>query len=251
MKFTYDPETGQYRDSKGRVITDAALRRMQEESEDNHVIELMAIGVSFLLRQMANTLIEEAEKLTPEEIFEMVPDEKRAAVTKRVKQLGPVTSREYQARMQEQISLSHTVNTVLASGGFDAMTIQAWNFAEKRVGQETAYAVRFASQTQSGQVSPAQFIDRTSKYAGSTYTTFSGAVTKREESRGMGLARRFLEADADHCEDCFDAAGEGWVPIDEVLPIGESQCGARCRCHIDYKPLADSASDEQNEPRAA
>jgi hypothetical protein len=233
MKFTYDPETGQYRDSRGRVITDAALRRMQEESESNHVIELMALAIALVIWQQINRAA--TEVLTPEEVYAIPPEELRAKVAGRARELGPLSPRDYQAKMQEQIALSHTVNVVLATGGLAAMTIVAWNLAENRVRQETAYEVRMAAQTQAGQVSPAQLVNRSSMYSESTYRTFSQAKTNAAKAAGVLEARRILDPRAEHCEDCPELASSEWERIENVRPIGESQCQSRCRCFIQYR----------------
>jgi cytochrome bd-type quinol oxidase subunit 1 len=151
--------------------------------------------------------------------------------------------------MQEQISLSHRVNTVLATGGFAAMTIAAWNYAETRVREETAYEVRMAAQTQAGQVSPAQLVNRTSMYSESTYRTFSQAKTNAAKVAGVLEARRILDPRAEHCEDCPELASEEWERIEVVVPIGESACGPRCRCFIQYRRNAGEQPDETPLPQ--
>ena len=44
MKFFWDAERGVYVDERGRTVTPEALRKIQAESESNHVVELVAIG---------------------------------------------------------------------------------------------------------------------------------------------------------------------------------------------------------------
>lgn len=38
-----------------------------------------------------------------------------------------------------------------------------------------------------------------------------------------------------NCNDCPPLADLGWVPIDEMVPIGESACLVRCRCSVEYR----------------
>jgi hypothetical protein len=54
--------------------------------------------------------------------------------------------------------------------------------------------------------------------------------------RGMGArsARRILHEGAIHCEECPDLAKLGWVPIDDLVPIGDTACIVNCRCAIEY-----------------
>jgi len=56
-----------------------------------------------------------------------------------------------------------------------------------------------------------------------------------EETLEKMEGRRYLAPDADHCQDCFDLAGLGWTAIDEVVPIGETECGDNCECTIETR----------------
>ena len=209
MKFFWDAERGVYVDERGRTVTPEALRKIQAESEDNHTIELVAIIVAFLLWRQRNepgrfitgddALPGGGEPMTATEIFALVPEEISEKVRARVRTLGPVSSREYQARMQEQIRLSHNVNAVLAAGGFAAMTLALWNYAAARTRNEQVFAVRLAAEINRGTVSPAQAINRTSQYAKATYPTFAGTTDKRERAKGTIEARRILDPKAEHC----------------------------------------------------
>jgi len=263
MKFFWDAERGVYVDEQGRTVTPEALRKIQAESEDNHTIELVAIIVAFLLWRQRNepgrfiagddVLSGSGEPMTATEIFALVPEEISEKVRARVRTLGPVSSREYQARMQEQIRLSHNVNAVLAAGGFAAMTLALWNYAAARTRNEQVFAVRLAAEINRGTVSPAQAINRTSQYAKATYPTFSGTTDKRERAKGTIEARRILDPKAEHCArdetrgtpGCPELVSEDYEPIEEVVPIGESTCRSNCRCWIEYRREAAQAAAAQ------
>ena len=259
MKFFWDAERGVYVDEKGRTVTPAALRKIQAESERNHVVELVALAVAFAIWRQVNAPLGGEAPLSAEEIFALVDPAIAAKVRERVRSLGPVSSREYQSRMAEEITLSHNVNAVLAAGGFAAMTLGLWNYAAARARNEQVFAVRLASEINRGTVSPAQAINRTSMYAEATYATFSGSEKKREQARGTIQARRILDPGALHCDvdpeagtpSCVDLAvdemGEPlpWQPIEEVVPIGEATCRSRCRCWIEYRREAAAAAGAQ------
>jgi hypothetical protein len=262
MKFFWDAERGVYVDERGRTVTPAMLRKIQAESERNHVVELVALAVAFAIwRQMSTPLV---EAMTPEEIFALVDPAIAEKVQARVRALGPVSSREFQVRMAEQIRLSHNVNAVLAAGGFAAMSFALWNYAAVRTRNEQAFAVRLAAEIELGLVSPAQAINRTSMYAGATYVTFAGTHDKRERAKGTLTAQRILDPDANHCmtnpekgtPGCPELAQEGFVPIEDVVPIGEATCRQNCRCWIRYGRAAAAVeaaaqlSEEQTEQAA-
>lgn len=243
MKFFWDAERGVYVDERGRTVTPAALRKIQAEAEKNHVVELVALAVAFALWRQRNVPIPADQVMTAEEIFALVDPAIADKVRARVRTLGPVSSREYQARMQEQITLSHNVNAVLAAGGFAAMTLGLWNYAASRARSEQLFAESLASEINRGLVSVPQAINRTSQYAEATYPTFAGTTDRRERARGTIEARRILDPKAEHCErdatrgtpGCPELASEDYEPIEEVVPIGESTCRSRCRCWIEYR----------------
>jgi len=256
MKFFWDAERGVYVDERGRTVTPEMLRKIQAESEDNHTVELVAIIVALLLWMRSNAPRAGEEALTAEQIFELVDEDIRGKVRARVRTLGPVSSREYQARMQEQITLSHNVNAVLAAGGFSAMTLGLWNYAAARARNEQIFAVRLASEINRGAVSPAQAINRTSMYAEATYPTFAGTTDKRERAKGTIEARRILDPKAEHCArddargtpGCPELASADYEPIQDVVPIGESTCRSRCRCWIEYRREAAAAAAQVQTP---
>jgi len=237
MKFTYDPKSGHYFDANGREISDRELRRIQADSESNHVIEMIAIAIAFLLWRQSTGQVARDEILTRDQLLELAPEEIRGDVAARVNQIGAQSSREFQARMLDQIEKSHLVNTVLASGGFAATTIAAWSYARGRIQDEQAAEVRFAAQVVLGRVSQPQTVNRASMYSQATYSTFSGANDIRQKQRGVIEARRILDEQAEHCEECPSLATEEWQRIEEVRRIGETPCRARCRCFIEYRKV--------------
>jgi hypothetical protein len=72
-------------------------------------------------------------------------------------------------------------------------------------------------------------------YPEAAYVTMEGAKTRAAKSAGVLEARRILDPRAEHCEDCPQFASSEWERIENVKPIGESQCGPRCRCYIQYR----------------
>ena len=59
---------------------------------------------------------------------------------------------------------------------------------------------------------------------------------------GMGYeCRRVLGPNENHCESngdtegCPELAAKGWMPVEDVIPIGEATCGSNCRCSLEYR----------------
>ena len=232
--FTWDPVKRVYRDARGRIVSKRQMELWQAAIERAHKADMMAHSVALLDWKRANDLAllgEEAGIPTSvTKIIEtFVPEDLQEEVAKNVRRIGKLAPAQWQEEMQKLIAVSHESMAVFGAGGFAQTTAGIWAKVQQVISRETAFETRMAAQMTIGQVSPAELLDRSGKYAEQTYGTWQNSIIVRERGHGTEEARRFLEPDADHCQDCFDAAAEGWVPIEDVVPIGESQCGARCR----------------------
>lgn len=251
-QFTWDPVKRVYRDAQRRIVTVKELQQWQAVVERAHKADMMAHSVSLLDWKRANDvlLIGVSEEIpsSVSKIVEMfVPEDLQEEVARNVRRIGKLEPREWQREMQRLINVSHKGMAVFGAGGFEQTTAGIWANVERIISRETGFQTRMSAQMTTGQVSPAELLDRSGKYAESTYGTWQNSVIIRERGHGTEEARRFLEPDADHCQDCFDAAAEGWVPIDEVRAISDSQCGSRCRCVIETRK---AGGEEESEAAA-
>lgn len=76
---------------------------------------------------------------------------------------------------------------------------------------------------------------RAQMYPDATYATHENNVKLREQDAGVLTGRRVTEKDGKVCEDCKNAASKEYVPLGQLLDIGESICKSRCRCTIQFK----------------
>jgi hypothetical protein len=64
---------------------------------------------------------------------------------------------------------------------------------------------------------------------------------ERAQQKGLTEARRILGPNENHCRDsgsrsgCWELWKRGWVPINEMVSIGDATCYSNCRCHIQYR----------------
>jgi hypothetical protein len=75
---------------------------------------------------------------------------------------------------------------------------------------------------------------RSRLYADSVYSTHENSVKAREQDAGVLSGRRVHEGDSSVCEDCKNAASEEYVPLGDLLDIGDSICHSNCRCTIEF-----------------
>jgi hypothetical protein len=75
---------------------------------------------------------------------------------------------------------------------------------------------------------------RARSYSDAVYATHENNVKSREQDAGVLSGRRVHEGDSSVCEDCINAASEEYVPLGDLLDIGDSRCQVRCRCIIEF-----------------
>ena len=121
-------------------------------------------------------------------------------------------------------------------GGWDQMTQSSWGATGQLIRQQYDYLANYANDIANGtQALDGRALVRSDLYADAANGTFWEMDKRSMLADGYDMARRVLESsDGNNCDGCIEAATEGWVPIDEVLPIGDAECMTRCRCSIEY-----------------
>lgn len=104
---------------------------------------------------------------------------------------------------------------------------------------------KFTRKLTKGELSREQIIARSRSYVNSVTPQFNKAQVFERQQAGVQFARRLLDPVANHCPACPGYATEGFVPIDEIVPVGVAcPCGRHCRCRIVFKaPGFSLASD--------
>lgn len=70
---------------------------------------------------------------------------------------------------------------------------------------------------------------------------YQNALTQQKERSGYKEARRILGYNEEHCKrthkrpGCVDLALLGWVPIQQLVPLGNATCYSNCHCHVEYR----------------
>lgn len=142
--------------------------------------------------------------------------------------------------IKEQIKLSHRAMAILAYGGPDNISASIWGKIGAVIKKQYGFLENLINQVENSvETVDAGLVTRASLYGYAIYATFANFVHDRKGAiTGSGLikeAKRILAADALHCVDCPALAAKAWVPIKEAVPIGQSQCKVRCRCHFVYR----------------
>lgn len=195
--WSYDRNTGRYRDERGKFLSQASVQKLV----DGRIDKLEASLKRFT--RMLND--------------------------------GSITLDQWQGSVREAIKAAHIQAAIIGHGGKAGMGSAEYGKVGQRLRSEYAYLQNFASDLLGRRVSAPMAVARIGLYAESVRGSYWLGTEIRQQEQGYSLMRRILDDQAKHCEDCLRYAARGTVPIGSVpLPGQRCECGARCRCSVRY-----------------
>lgn len=196
-EWSYDQDSGRYRDSRGRFLSQQAV----EALVDGRIKRLDAT-----LRDITRRLVD-----------------------------GLITLDQWQGSIREAIKAAHLQAAIIGHGGRAEMGSAEYGRVGQKLRQEYAYLQKFAFDLLEQRLSPALAVARVSLYAESIRSSFWEGSLFRKQKAGFGLMRRILDPQAEHCQDCLDYAARGLVAIGAVpMPGQRCTCRVRCRCRVEF-----------------
>lgn len=155
---------------------------------------------------------------------------------------GKISLASWQSSMMTEIKNVHVASAALSQGGWAQMTPSQWGETGQLIRQQYDYLRDYAKAiADDTQPLDGQALVRSDLNADAANGTYWEIDKRGRITEGYDEARRVLVSnDGNNCDGCLEAAAEGWVPIDEVLPIGDAECQVRCRCEIEYRKSGES-----------
>ncbi|MBW4422494.1 MAG: hypothetical protein KME13_25330 [Myxacorys californica WJT36-NPBG1] len=151
---------------------------------------------------------------------------------------GKISLRTWQETTAKTIKTLHTNQAILGRGGVDRMTSADYLAVGRELRSQYKYLQQFATDLTKGTMTRAQFEQRLKLYANSSNISFSQTQQQNSKDNGDRYMRRRLHA-SESCPDCILYAARGVVAIGSLpLPKQNCQCGANCRCTVEYSNAA-------------
>lgn len=143
---------------------------------------------------------------------------------------------EFQLAASQATRDSVLRSTALGGGGVEQLTERDYQVAQALVRQSQDSIAGLGEQIATGKVTLGQAGAKTAALARYSRQAYYQANLRQRVEAGALEAKRTLAGGAKHCPSCPGHATNGFVPIDEVMPIGSAcECGGRCRCRITYR----------------
>lgn len=145
---------------------------------------------------------------------------------------GKINHAEWVLQTKDEIRRGVRGMAQLANGGqLDKQTISAVGNAVKA---QYKFFSAFSNAVENGEVPLGKkLIARAGLYGANQYVQFQHASRAGEKASGARRERNVLGA-AEHCAGCIRESARGWVSIGKLVPIGNRECRARCRCRLEF-----------------
>lgn len=151
---------------------------------------------------------------------------------------GEITVADLEPLMQNAIKRGIIANTALAHGGYDNLTPKIIERAEAQVLAQHDFLrnrlEKVASNVRaSGELTARDGHDLMS-YSNAFRSVYENEFAQAKRDAGFTEAQRVLAA-VSHCASCEEIAAQGWMPIDEMPPIGSDDCLNNCHCTLIFR----------------
>jgi hypothetical protein len=151
-------------------------------------------------------------------------------------QSGEIDLQEWRTGMLREIKTAHVASAAGARGGWAQMSPADYGKIGPRLKFQYERLNIFASEIQYGkQPLDGQMLRRAEMYGEAARGTAQNTALEERAEAGNTEGRRVLGV-ADHCRNskyasgCIELAARGWVPIAELVPIGDATCMTACKC---------------------
>lgn len=204
-QYVYNPDTGKfYRTSTKVAVTEAQLRAAVKRVSDQAALRM---------RRETQQLI-----------------------------AGIVLLSIWYSSMRSLMNALYRTIFVVSIGGFAFEDDTARNVFYALVLAQFAWLDNFAAQVSSG----AQVLNGSALTRAGMYGTYGNGLYQNIDlyyaySNGYTEAKRVLGPTEDHCHDdgirqgCIELARKGWMPLGDMVPIGDATCYSNCLCRIVYR----------------
>lgn len=221
-RLTYEPRTGRYRDPKtGRFLSARDVRLELDKSLENAA-----------------------------RVQEKLAGDLRA---------GRISLDSWRTEMRQLIKFVNIAGAEVAKGGRARMTRSDYGRVGQRVRLEYQHLEDWVTDIRNGLPLDGRLQVRGQDYMEGGRATHSAVLLVEMGRQGYDEVRNVLDREAEHCEDCPEITGRGWMPLSEMIPVGDRACLHRDKCHLEFRrteaarePVAEAElTVQQEEARAA
>lgn len=155
---------------------------------------------------------------------------------------GSVTLAQWRDIMAQEVKTTQSVSYMAARGGAFAMSAEERAQIAAQTLDQLKFLNNYALQIQSGaQPLNNSLLTRSNMYAQAGRSTYEYGKSVTAEKMGYSEEKNVL-GPADHCNGCLGETRRGFVRLGDLVPVGQRDCYANCRCHLVYRGVGRAES---------
>ena len=151
---------------------------------------------------------------------------------------GEISVAQWRAAIAELLKSAHIIAASVGRGGRSRMTQSDWGKVGNKLRWQYGFLDKFTRSIVSGAVviGAGVIANRAIKYLSAPYISFQTA--KQAEHTigvdGKPVMVRLVQNSKEGCSECAADASLGFIPVDDMDPIGSRICGDFCLCDLEF-----------------
>lgn len=143
---------------------------------------------------------------------------------------------DYQMELARLAKESSVRMAALGVGGRAGLTPQKYGQVGALTRVQYEGIGRFGEQLYRGELTEKQAYQRAKTLVSQGAQLYHRGEKQAKIDSGFTEGNRNVDAQSKHCRPCLSYITDGWVPINAVVPVGNScDCGFKCRCKVIYR----------------
>lgn len=167
-----------------------------------------------------------------------VSERRMVALSERY-QRSEISLKDFKLLMREEVKSLHIATAVVSNGGINQMDSRRWGEVGARLKREFQHLNDFGSDLARGRLrrESGKVRNRARSYGAQARMHYWETTIKRFQESGLVVLgrRRTGPVATEHCSGCKAAAGDVWLPLNKIEPIGSKECLWFCHCWIEFK----------------
>lgn len=151
---------------------------------------------------------------------------------------GDISADDWGERVWDEIKQEHIRQYLLGRGGLGSMTQADWGSAGGTLSEQRRYFNGFYAEVAAGALSAAVIAARSRMYVNAAREAYNRGHTRAARGGGKTRVKWNLGNTEEHCSDCIDLSGRGWMPIEELPTVpgaGQTKCLSNCDCNLTFE----------------
>jgi hypothetical protein len=200
-QYNYDPRSLRYRGSNGRYVSAKQVRASVDQLIDAEALTM---------RQHAQDMLD-----------------------------GKINFAEWQLRSLATIKTLHTAMGIAGNGGKNNTSPSDYAAIGNMLKEQYKYFRGMVADIRRGkQPLNSSLLARVALYGQAGRKTYEAVRVRAGTNTGLKEMRNIL-GPSDHCHGasngCIEQNKRGWVPIGDLVPVGERLCGPNCHCSVEMR----------------